>query len=306
MKLIVLTLAILVAGAAAAIPAHTRPTPDYSKVQEAEIDLGHGFYALRGVGGTTTVAVGRDGVIVVDSQVAQVSDQLRAKIASLSNKPIKYVVNTHYHADHAGGDAAFRNAGATIMAHENVVTRMLHPVPEATGVSLPPSSPDGIPNASYSGENGVVKIDGVTANLYHVAPAHTDGDTVVIFPEADVISAGAIVTSASFPNFEIAVGGNIDGMIAAADFVIANCNAATKVVPASGPITDKDGVIEYRNMLQTARDRIARDKTAGMTEQQVVDADPLTDLEARWKPKAGSSAHFISIIYETVPYLPKP
>jgi glyoxylase-like metal-dependent hydrolase (beta-lactamase superfamily II) len=286
--------------AADAAPAAPRPARDWTLVEEKALDIGGGFHVLSGAGGQTTVAVGRDGVVVVDAQVVQVSPQLTAKVAALSPLPVRYVINTHYHNDHTGGNAAFRQAGATLVAHESAVRRLTHPAPGATGVSVPPSSPDAVPNAPYAGAEGEVGMAGLTAELHHPAPAHTDTDTIVIFPEADVIATGGIVTMAGYPNFEVPVGGNINGMIAGTDFILAHAGPATRIVPAGGGVTDKAGVAAYREMLAAARDRIARAKASGMTQQQVIDANPLADLDGRWNAGA-ASPRFIGIVYQTVP-----
>jgi glyoxylase-like metal-dependent hydrolase (beta-lactamase superfamily II) len=134
----------------------------------------------------------------------------------------------------------------------------------------------------------------------HLANVHTDGDTVVFWPDANVISTGDIVSSASYPNIDVAVGGGIDGMIAGTDFVIAHSDAKTKIVPGHGPVTDKGGVIAYRKMLKTARDLIAKAKAKGMTEDQVAKADILADLNKKWLPQ-GNASRFPILVYRSVP-----
>ena len=140
----------------------------------------------------------------------------------------------------------------------------------------------------------------MTADLLHPAPAHTDGDTIVIFKAANVISTGDIVGSATYPYIDVASGGHIGGMIAAASLVIAHANAETKIVPGHGPVTDRDGVIAYRTMLQTARDRIAKAKASGMTEDQVANGNLLADLDVKWKPPGNQPSRFPRQVYESV------
>jgi len=278
-------------AAAPSAPAAAPAAPDYSQVQEQSTDLGKGLYESTGAGGNTTVAVGSKGIIVVDTQFAPLYDKLRAKITSLSDKPILYVINTHYHGDHTGGNAFFfEKDQAVIVAHPQVAARMIDPPPGANGQPGMPAVQDALPNAPYGGNGTVLDAGSITALLQHVAPAHTDGDTVVIFLAANVIATGDTVSSASYPNIDVAAGGSIDGMIAAANFVLSQADRNTKIVPGHGPLTNKSGVSDYRDMLKTARDRIAKAKASGMTEQQVVDANLLADLDKRWKPAGNAIA----------------
>ncbi len=273
--------------------------PDYSKVEEVVTDLGHNMYAMTGAGGNTTVAVGTDGIIVVDTQFAPLYDKIKAKIASLSPLPVKYVILTHYHGDHTGGAEGFAKDGAILVSTPQLAARMKAPPPGANGQPGTPAPDDAIPKQTYSGESTQLKVGGVTADLHHLPPAHTDGDTVIIWPGADVISTGDIVSSASYPNIDVAVGGGIDGMISGAGWVIDHSDANTKIVPGHGPVTDKNGVIAYRTMLQTVRDRIAKAKAAGQTEDQVATGTLLADIDAKWKPGAAPS-RFPRLVYESV------
>lgn len=271
--------------------------PDYSKVEEKVTDLGKGVYDITGAGGNTTVAVGSKGVLVVDTQFAPVYDKLRAAITALSKEPVLYVVNTHYHGDHTGGNALFHDKDhATIVAHPKVAEHLSNPPPSANGAPGTPAPADALPTAPYSGGGTKLDVGGTVAELLHPPiSAHTDGDTVVIFAAANVISTGDIVSMSGYPNIDVPGGGAIDGMIAGANYVIAHADAQTKIVPGHGNVTDRTGVMEYRDMLQTARDRIAKAKASGMTQQQVVDADLLADLDKRWKPGAGPSRFPINV-----------
>ena len=288
---------------APAAPAAAPAAPDYSQVQEVSTDLGKGLFEITGAGGNTTLAVGSKGLIVVDTQFAPLYDKLRAKITSLSDKPILYVVNTHYHGDHTGGNALFfEKDQAVIVAHPKVAEHMINPPPAANGQPGPVAVQDALPNAPYGGNGTVLDSGSITALLDYAGPAHTDGDTIVIFLNADVIATGDTVTTASYPNIDVPGGGTIDGMIVTANFVIAQSDAKTKIVPGHGPLTNKAGVTEYRDMLKTARDRIAKAKAGGMTEQQVVDANLLADLDKRWKPAGASalSARFPINVYRSL------
>jgi len=286
----------------AVVPASAQQGPDFSKTVIQATDLGHGLTALAGTGGNITVAVGSDAIIMVDTEYAPLHDKIKAKVAELSPLPIRYVIDTHYHGDHTGGNEAFAKDGAIIVAHENVAKRMADPPPGANGQPGTPAPKDALPVQTYSGQGTEVKIPGQRAELVHLPNVHTDGDTIVFWPDANVISTGDIVSSASYPNIDVAVGGGIDGMITGTDFIIAHSDANTKIVPGHGPVTDKKGVIAYRGMLKTARDLIAKAKAKGMTEDQVQNANLLADLNKKWLPQGSAMAsRFPVLVYRSLP-----
>jgi len=299
---IVLGLCASFLAASLALPASAQQGPDFSKTVITATDLGHGLTALAGTGGNITVAVGSDAIIMVDTEYAPLHDKIKAKITELSPLPIRYVIDTHYHGDHTGGNAAFAKDGAILVAHENVGKRLSNPPPGANGQPGTPAPKDALPVQTYGGQGTEVKIAGQRAELVHLPPAHTDGDTIVFWPDANVISTGDIVSSASYPNIDVAVGGGIDGMIAAVDFIIAHCDAKTKIVPGHGPVTDRRGVIAYRGMLKTARDLVAKAKARGMTEDQVQKADLLAPLNKNWLPPGGATPpRFQLLVYRSLP-----
>jgi glyoxylase-like metal-dependent hydrolase (beta-lactamase superfamily II) len=242
--------ATLVAG-----PALAQQQIDFSKVEQKVTELGIRTYMVEGAGGNTTVIVGDDGVIMVDSQFAPLHDKLKAAIDKLSgNKPIKYLVNTHWHGDHTGGNAAFAKGGVTVIAHANVKKRLAEgAVNGLTGNRTPPAAPEAVPTKTY--KNAItLKLQGRSVQLKHPVPAHTDGDTYVFVKDANVLSTGDIVSVGNrFPNIDFAVGGSIDGMIAAVDGYIKMSDDKTKVVPGHGPVLSKAQLREYRAMLADAR-----------------------------------------------------
>ena len=272
---------------------------DFSKVEIQSTDLGHNMYALAGSGGNITIAVGSDGILMVDTEFAPLHDKIKAKIASLSPLPIKFVINTHFHGDHTGGNAGFAKDGAIVVAHENVSKRMSNPPPGANGQPGTPAPKGALPVQSYTGQGTEVKIPGQAAEVVHFENAHTDGDSFVFWPAADVISTGDIVGSANYPNIDVASGGGIDGMIAGTQFVIDHSDAKTRIVPGHGPVTDRKGVMVYLNMLKTARSRIAKAKAKGMSEDDVVKANLLADLDKKWAAPGPNPPRFPRLVYES-------
>ena len=287
----------LLAGACLAFAPAAAQQMDYAKTTEQTVDLGHGLYVIiatnpdpsNGIG-NTTVAVGTDGLIVVDSQFDQLHAMLKAKIAAISPLPVKYVINTHAHGDHSGGNAAFAKEGAIIVAHENVQKAM------AAAKGTPKEA---LPVHTYSGQGTEVKVAGQTADLVHLdLPAHTNGDTIVFWPAANVVSTGDTMHYPGYPNIDTASGGSIDGMIAAADFIITHADAKTKIVPGHGTVMNLAQAKRYRVMLKTARDRVAAAKAKGMSEDQVQKANLLADLDKFWKiPGNGASERFPTNVY---------
>src|ERR1700716_4299439 len=293
---------LLLAGTASAQqqPPAAPPPPDFSKVEIKTTDLGDNVYMLEGQGGNITVAVGKAGIIMVDGQFAPLHDKIKAAITAISSLPVKYLINTHYHGDHTGGNEAFAKDGATIVAHENVKKRLAAGTTNGlTGVKTPPAAPGALPSKTYTGAFKI-RLPGRVADLNHIANAHTDGDTYVWFKTANVLSTGDTFTNGRYPNIDFANGGNIKGMIAAADAYLKLTNAKSRIVPGHGPIADKAALTEYHKMLITARDRMAKLVKEGKSEADVVAAKPFADLDAKWAPTELASTNFIRVVYHSL------
>jgi glyoxylase-like metal-dependent hydrolase (beta-lactamase superfamily II) len=255
---------------------------------------------LEGQGGNITVALARDGIIMVDGQFAPLHDKIKAAIATISNMPVKYLINTHYHGDHTGGNEPFAKDGVTIVAQENVKKRLAAGTTNGlTGAKTPPAPQGALPVDTYTNFSKV-RLPGRVADLRHIANAHTDGDTYVWFKTANVLSTGDTFTNGRYPNIDFANGGNIKGMIAAADTYLKMTNAKSRIVPGHGPIGDKAALAEYRTMLVTARDRMAVLVKEGKSEDDVVAAKPFADLDKKWAPTELASKNFIRVVYHSL------
>ena len=293
----------LLAGAAVAQQAQPPAAPppvDFSKVEIKTTDIGDNVYMLEGQGGNITVALAKDGIIMVDGQFAPLHDKIKAAISTISNLPVKYLINTHYHGDHTGGNEGFAKDGVTVMAQENVRKRLAAGTTNGlTGAKTPPAAAGALPADTYTNFSKV-RLPGRVANLRHIPNAHTDGDTYVWFKTANVLSTGDTFTNGRYPNIDFANGGNIKGMIAAADAYLKLVTARTKIVPGHGPLADKKALTEYRAMLVTARDRMAVLVKEGKTEDDVVAAKPFADLDAKWAPTELASKNFIRVVYHSL------
>jgi cyclase len=276
------------------------PAPDFSKVEIKTTDLGNNVSMLEGQGGNITVAVAKDGIIMVDGQFAPLHDKIKVAIAAISSQPVKYLINTHYHGDHTGGNEPFAKDGVTVVSQINVKNRLAAGTTNGlTGVKTPPAPPGALPSKTYTNVYKI-RLSGRVADLKHIANAHTDGDTYVWFKTANVLSTGDTFTNRRYPNIDFANGGNIKGMIAAADAYLKLVNAKTKIVPGHGPLADKAVLTEYRTMLTTARDRMAKLVKEGKSEDDVMAAKPFADLDTKWAPTELASKNFIRVVYHSL------
>lgn len=281
-------------------PTPAAPPPDFSRVEIKTTNLGDGVYMLEGQGGNITVATGKDGIIMVDGEFAPLHDKIKAAISVISNQPIKWLINTHFHGDHTGGNAPFAKDGATIVAHANVKTKLAAGTTNGlTGAKTPPADAGALPAKTYT-DSFKIMMTGRVADLKHIANAHTDGDTYVWFKTANVLATGDTFTNGRYPNIDFANGGNIKGMIAAADVYLKLANDKTRIVPGHGPIGDKAALLDYRTMLVTARDRMATLVKEGKSEDDVVAAKPFADLDVKWAPTELASKNFIRVVYHSL------
>jgi cyclase len=276
------------------------PPPDFDKVGIKTTDLGNRTYMLEGEGGNITVAVADDGVIVVDSQFAPLYSKIKAAIAAITSKPVRYLIITHFHRDHTGGAEAFGKDGAIIVAHENVKTRMADGSRNGlTGNLVPPAPAIALPKETYK-DTMMVQLQGRSAELRYSRDVHTDGDTYVYFADANVLATGDIVFFGRYPNIDFAYGGSIDGMIRGVDELLNFAKDNTTIVPGHGPVGTKAMIREYRQMLVVARDRIQKLKTAGKTEDEVVAAKPNADYDAKYGLDERSNGNFVRVVYRSL------
>jgi glyoxylase-like metal-dependent hydrolase (beta-lactamase superfamily II) len=296
-----MALAALAAGLVAfAAGANAQQRPDYSKTVMKTTDLGHRTYMIEGEGGNITIAVGGDGVIMVDSEYAPLHDKIKAAIAAETNQPVRYIINTHMHGDHTGGNAAFADEGVTIVAHENAKRSLENGTTNGlTGVKTPPAAAATLPTKTYK-TSLTLRVKGRTARLRHIANAHTGGDTYIWFADANVLSTGDIFTNGRYPNIDFADGGNIRGMIAGATTYLALANKDTKIVPGHGPLAHRNDLIAYRKMLIAARDRMAKLIKAGKSEADAVAARPYADYDAKLGASPEASSNFIRVVYNSL------
>jgi glyoxylase-like metal-dependent hydrolase (beta-lactamase superfamily II) len=276
--------------------AQAQGQPDFSKVEIKATKLGTNFYALDGQGGTIGVLTGPDGVFMVDAQFAPLSEKIAAAIKQVSDRPIKFLVNTHVHGDHTGGNENFGKMGVTILARQNLRNRLEHPNPGANGQPVAPTPAPGLPVITYDAPI-TIRMDGEEIRLIPAPVAHTDGDTFVKFVNNNVLMTGDFYRSIQFPNIDRANGGSLPGLIAALDAVIANSDANTKIVPGHGPVVDRAAVVAHREMVMGVRDKVAALIREGKTQEQVVAAKPTSEFDAKVQQAGTTGDRFVGQLY---------
>jgi len=256
--------------------------------------------ALIGSGGNIGVLTGPDGKLIIDSGYLSSQKQIADALAGISGEPIKHLVNTHWHFDHTDGNEWMHSAGATIMAHENTkkhlstATRV-----EDWNFTFPPSPTGAIPTDVFNADK-TLHLDGATIALKYYGPAHTDGDVSAYFIEADVLHTGDTWWNGHFPFVDYSTGGNIDGMIKAAEANLAMVTDKTIVIPGHGRVGGKAEMIEYRDILTTIRDRVAALKKEGKSLNEVVATKPAAAYDAKWGTGFINGDFFTKLVYKGV------
>ena len=254
---------------------------DFSSVEIETIQVADGVYMLVGSGGNIGLSIGEDGPFVVDDQFAPLTEKIQAAIAAVTSGAVRFVLNTHWHGDHTGGNENVGKAGAMIIAHENVRKR-LNPAEfrDLMGRSQQ-APPDALPVVTFTDAVNFY-WNGENIRVFHVEHAHTDGDAIVHFTNANVVHMGDTFFKDRYPFIDVDSGGGIDGMIAAADHVLSMVDSDTKIIPGHGTLATPDDLRDYRNMLITVRDRVRTMLNDGMSVDEVVAAKPTNDLDATW------------------------
>lgn len=248
------------------------------------------IYYLEGAGGNVGLSVGDDGVVMIDDQFAPLSEKLLAAIRTLSDKPIRFLINTHVHGDHTGGNENFGKLGIPIVAHDNVGARLSKGVNGGA-----PAPADALPVVTFA-ESVTFHLNGDTVRVLKVPSAHTDGDSIIHFVNANVIHTGDIFRTVGYPGVDGNNGGTVQGTIDALDITIELANDDTKILPGHGVLTNKAALIEFRDLVVELQKRFTDLIRQGLTVEQVVAAKPTEDLDARW----GSSERLVPGFYNAL------
>ncbi|HEY6345723.1 MAG TPA: MBL fold metallo-hydrolase [Bryobacteraceae bacterium] len=281
-----------------AVSASGQQQQDFSKVEIKATKLSNNFYTLEGQGGTIGVLTGPDGVFMVDTQFAPLSEKIIAAIKKVSNNaPIKYVVNTHVHGDHTGGNENIAKTGAVILSRTELRYRLAHPAPAANGTPGTPAPAGALPMITYDGPV-TFHMDGEEIDLIPIPHAHTDGDTLVRFVNDDIIMTGDFYRSLGYPNIDRANGGGLKGMLDGLALVIGLAGPNTKIVPGHGEIVNRNAVMAHRDMILAIRDKIAPLVAQGKSQQDVVAMKVTADFDAKVPTASTTSERFVTQVYQ--------
>lgn len=273
------------------------PAQDFDNVTVKIIPVAGSIYMLQGAGGNIGLSIGRDDAFMVDDQFAPLTPKIRAAIATLTQKPVKFVLNTHWHGDHTGGNENMKGAGAIIVAQENSRRRMsTEQFIEAFKQKVPASPEGALPVVTFS-ESMTFYVNDDSVRAIHVRNAHTDGDVLVVFQKANVVHMGDTFFNGRYPLIDVSSGGSVKGTMAAVDRGLAMSNAQTRFIPGHGPLASRDDLIKYRDMLGLVVGRVERLVGRGRTLQQVVAAKPSSEFDAVWGTGTIKPDQFITIMY---------
>lgn len=287
--LIIFTFPLTSAGAKEEPPAKIETVPVHKNI-----------YMLQGRGGNIGVSIGPDGVLLIDDQMTPLNPNILASIKELNGGEVRFVINTHWHFDHTGGNEALGKAGAVIVAHENVRKRMsTDQFSEFMNRKFPASPPKALPIITFT-RDVKFHLNGDTAQVFHRPPAHTDGDAVIWFESTGVVHLGDIYFNGIYPYIDTGVGGNINGVIAAVDWALEKFPANTKVIPGHGSLSNMSELKAYRDMLVKVRDEVAALKQQGKSLAETQAAKPTAAFDAKWGGGFLKPDQFVQLVYTSL------
>jgi glyoxylase-like metal-dependent hydrolase (beta-lactamase superfamily II) len=255
---------------------------------------------LTGEGGNIGLFIGADGTFLIDDQFAPMTDKILAAIKAAGGDVPKFLINTHYHADHTGGNENLGRNGTLIFSHDNVRAPLVSgSYLEAFGRHTPATAPAGLPVVTF-GTDLTFHLNGDTVHAIHIPGAHTDGDSIIHFEAANVIHAGDIFFNGFYPFIDVGHGGSLKGMIKAVDRILALADDRTKIIPGHGPLADKEELANYRQMLDSSYNRLKKLRLEGKTVREAIAANPLADMEGIWGDGLFTGDRWIELVYPGV------
>ena len=278
---------------AAALPALSQ---DFSKVEIRTTKLGESTYMMEGAGGNLGLSIGEDAVFLIDDQFAPLTERIQAAISKLTAKPVRFVLNTHWHGDHTGGNENFGKSGAIVVAHENVRSRMsTEQFIELMKMTEKASPKAALPIVTFA-SSVTFHLNGDEIRVFHVPKAHTDGDAIVHFVKSDVVHMGDVYFNGMYPFIDTSSGGSIRGVISACDRALAIVGDATKIIPGHGPLSNKAELKAYRDMLAGVAERIGKLVAEGRKAEDIVAANPTAEFDGKWGAGFMKPPRFVQMV----------
>ena len=269
-------------------------------VEFTTFQLSDTVYMLRGRGGNVGISTGKDGLYIIDDQVKPITTQLLQAIRKISNKPIRFVINTHYHADHVGGNETIGDAGAVLIAHENIRKRMTtEQVSIFSNTTTPPYPQGALPVLTFN-DRLSLHLNGETATAYYVASGHTDGDSIIHFPVSNVIHMGDMFFNGLYPYVDLDAGGSMQGLVAAADLALSMADESTRIIPGHGPLGITEDLKTYRDYLVQAGANVQALIDEDMSLQQIIAAKPTSEWDEALGKTWITPAQFVTFIYNSL------
>jgi cyclase len=282
-------------------PALAIAQQDFSKVEVRSTPLRENLHLLTGAGGNMVASTGVDGTFLVDDQYAPLNEKIVATLSKIGRLPLRFVINTHWHGDHTGGNEAFGKSGAVIVAHANVRKRMSsEQFIAAFDRKVEPSPSAALPVVTFT-ESIALHLNGDDVEVIHVENAHTDGDALVRFRNANVLHMGDTWFNGAYPFIDLSSGGSIDGFLRALDLGLKLSDGETVIVPGHGAVSDRATLQTYRDMLQAARARIAALKASGKSKEATIAAKPTAQWDAVYGNGFIKPDKFIGFVYDSLP-----
>jgi cyclase len=286
-------------------PAVAQQEPDFSKVQIKVTRVSGNIYMLEGEGGNIAASVGEDGIVIVDDQLAPLADKIQAALKDLkiTDKPVRFVINTHYHGDHAGGNVPFNNAGSTIIAQDNVRKRLESGGTAGNGGSIKmevkPAEKAALPIITFE-HDVTVHLNGEDIRALHFPAGHTDGDSIIFFPKNNVVHMGDDFVRYGFPFIDVASGGSVQGMIDAMEKATAQLPADVKVIPGHGALSNLDDVRAFVKMLKETSAVVEKALKQHKTLEQMEKDKILEPWAAKWSGDFVKTDAFIETLYNSL------
>jgi len=273
----------------------------FSNVSIETTKVRDGIYMLTGQGGNIGLSVGEDGVFMIDDQFSPLTKKIKAAIADLSKKPIRFIINTHWHFDHTGGNENHGKDGVVIVAHDNVRKRMSKDgFIKAFNKKIPASPKVALPIITFS-EGVTFHINGQDISVKHQSNAHTDGDSIVFYGSSNVIHMGDTFFNGLYPFIDASSNGSVNGVIRSVDYILSIADDETQIIPGHGPLGNKKALVKYRHMLVTLRDRMQKLMSQGKSIEEIIASKPSADFDDVWGNGFLNPESFLKVLHSAMP-----